>query len=72
MSLIKRTWPYGTEYDCKVISSSPAMIMVHVQSTNEAFALVRHGVKPAPFEGTKGKITFTQGGPMGGYWKFTQ
>jgi len=72
MTLIRRTWPYGTEYECKVISASRSLIMVHVPKTGEAFALVKHGVAALPLEGTKGKITFCQGGPTGGYWRFEQ
>ncbi|MDB6017705.1 MAG: hypothetical protein JWR19_2194 [Pedosphaera sp.] len=72
MSVIRRTWVYGTQFRCKVVASFPSMIMVEAAGINEAFSLVGHGVFPLPPVGSMGLITFTQGGPTGGYWKFTQ
>jgi hypothetical protein len=70
MSLIARTWIYGTQKTGKVESASARLIMVSV--ANEAFALVNHGCFPIPEEGRWVTIEFTQGGPKGGYWRIVE
>lgn len=66
---IKR-WEFGTTFDVTVIKSSKQLIAVHAPSTNEGFILMGHGVFPLPDIGQEGVITFTKGGPAGGYWKY--
>lgn len=70
MSLIKRTWPYGTRYTGKIDVATEKLVIVVVG--NEAFALANHGLFPIPETGWQAVIEFTQGGPMGGHWKIVE
>jgi len=76
-----RTWPYGTTRRGTVriarmqnpfyAKTSDAQIIVDDQK--EMHACV--GESCADFtakDGDTGTLTFTQGGPTGGYWKFTK
>lgn len=67
MSLIRRTWPYGTQKNVKVMHASPRMIMCADQT--EAYVLMRCGETTLPAVGSRVVIVFTPGGPTGGYWK---
>lgn len=70
MALQKRTWEYGTELSGIVMVADPKLIVVHVPDINEGFLLAEHGVKDLPKGGDLCTITFTKGGPTGGYWKW--
>jgi len=65
-----RTWEYGTILKVSVIKSNQRVLVVVCESINEAFILANHGMKELPEIDSKGQITFTKGGPTGGYWKF--
>jgi hypothetical protein len=62
---------YGTTVDVTVRSADEKLILV-VDANKEGYILAGHGVKKRdlPAEGDQGRIVFTRGGPMGGYWKF--
>jgi hypothetical protein len=70
-----RTWPYGTTLNCSVITRDKArhlgqlVDVLTVGCKNEAYILIGHDHGDAAV-GDKGTITFLQGGPTGGYWKF--
>lgn len=71
-----RTWPYGTKRKAKVVDASThsvygkdVLVLLLKDENDEGHALVGTNVE-AFAAGTEGTITFTQGGPFGGYWKF--
>lgn len=71
-----RTWPYGTVKKATVIhtilDSNPKAILVKADDS-EGFLLIGEETFPKDLAiDDKGEITFTQGGPTGGYWKFTK
>ena len=68
-----RTWPYGTVLEVKVVErviagGARALICTEPKS-GEGFVLF--GDKSDAKPGDTGTITFTQGGPTGGYWKYS-
>lgn len=67
--MIKRTWPYGTKKRVEVIHVEPKVLGL-VDQQREGYLLALHGLDPLPVKGDQGIITFTQGGPTGGYWKY--
>lgn len=66
----KRTWEYGTKYAVVVVSADSKLMVMHSKEINEGFMLMNHGEKILPKCGDFGIITFTKGGPTGGYWKW--
>jgi hypothetical protein len=70
---IVRTWPYGTTRKANVMSvvkGEAGPIYVVLDDRNEAHVLIGQVIEPNPRPGTDGTLTFVQGGPTGGYWKF--
>lgn len=72
-----RTWPYGTTRKGTVIISlfrnpSPIPKQMVKDDLNEAHVLVGDACDKTAVGGDTGTLTFTQGGPTGGYWKFTK
>lgn len=74
-----QTWPYGTKKHGTVIQASRVqggfniLLMESGESKTEAFFLVldhNHAEASNAKIGDKGVITFTQGGPTGGYWDY--
>ena len=65
-----RTWPYGTQKKVKVIHVE-AGVMICVDAAKEGYVLLGTDSDESKIDET-GVITFTQGGPLGGYWKFTR
>lgn len=63
-----RTWPYGTQKRVRVLGVEPAMCMI-VSDGIEGYVLV-DAIPEGVQDGDAGTITFTEGGPLGGYWKF--
>lgn len=61
--------PFGTERAAFVVRATKDTIIVHA-SDGQGYVLLAHGLDPLPPVGETGTITFTQGGPMGGYWKY--
>ena len=70
MSVIKRTWAFGTRKAVKVIQSGRVMTVAELAG-KEAFILVNHGVVPPPSIGTRGIIEFTEvKPPINGCWQW--
>ena len=76
-----RTWPYGTRRVCKVLEDNPRVvregkapvsILVVEDDANEAHIIIDGARDVAIAANATGEIVFTKGGPMGGYWKFTE
>jgi len=73
-----RTWPYGTTKRVTVFAFNRCnhkgkrctVLACTGDDDKEAYLLVNGPEEPPQTKGTKGTITFTQGGPRGGYWKF--
>lgn len=76
-----RTWPYGTVKHVTVLKFSrchafgkPCTVTAVIEDKQckcgEGFMLVDGPDEPERAPGTRGTITFTEGGPTGGYWKF--
>lgn len=74
-----RTWPYGTKKHVEIISydmpDDPMMktlpiIVAKDHNSGEGFLLIGDKGADESKVGDLGTITFTQGGPLGGYWKF--
>lgn len=63
-----RTWLYGTEKKVTVRGVARRFIIC-VDDSHEGYVLLGTDSDGAE-EGDTGIITFTQGGPFGGYWKF--
>lgn len=55
--------------DSLELTATPRTLVVAAQA--EAFILANHGLTLLPAVGSRGTITFMQGGPTGGYWQFT-
>lgn len=77
--MITRTWPYGTQRRGKVQIAKwrPKGIPDHVSSgqliiddRGEGHVCVGDAGDPEAMDGDAGVLTFTKGGPTGGYWKF--
>jgi len=73
-----RSWPFGTVKQVQFLShelarhnGKPCSLSVVMEpATKEAYLLVNGPDEPSYPEGTPGTITFLNGGPLGGYWKF--
>lgn len=71
---ITRTWPYGTLRPVEVADidrrGSPPIVTV-VDNAGEGYILVGGIDDPEHVQiGDRGEITFTKGGPTGGYWRY--
>lgn len=73
-----RTWPYGTKHRGEVVHNDwTERKKIHVQMVRdadrpgEAHILVGSGDASAAV-GDWGTLEFCEGGPNGGYWKFTR
>jgi hypothetical protein len=73
-----KTWPYGTVKQVKVVERRSAkfkgqaveVVLCVEPASNEGFVLMDRGVLAQV--GEEGFITFTNGGPTGGYWKYSK
>ncbi|MDE2096155.1 MAG: hypothetical protein KGL39_02845 [Patescibacteria group bacterium] len=71
-----KTWPYGTQKRVELLDSRITKIkgvgfQIVVDDQKEAFVLMGESCCDFTAEvGSRGVITFMQGGPTGGYWKF--
>lgn len=65
----KRTCPYGSTLRAKVIEIHQGVHLVQDQN-HEGHVLAAGAQDPQAKEGDHGTLTFTQGGPTGGFWKF--
>jgi len=74
------THPYGTTRKATVVKSNaiverptiPASVLLLTDEFGEGHILVAGCGDMTSKVGDKGVLTFTQGGPMGGYWRFTK
>lgn len=72
----ERTWPYGTQLRAKVLERTKAthagkvVDMLVLQDRNGEGHIIL-GTSLHGEAGESGTLVFTQGGPSGGYWKFT-
>ncbi len=66
-----KTWPYGTTRKGVVEKSGNGWQIV-VDATREAHVLMRGAQDDSAEVGDRGTLTFTDGGPTGGYWKFVK
>jgi len=65
--------PFGTKHVCKVLASTKRpdganVLLLEDVFDHQGYVLVGCGTA---VEGTTVEITFTPGGPLGGYWKPT-
>jgi len=67
--MITKTWPYGTTLRCVVVDCAKQFQCV-VDERNEGHVLVGDAQDPTAKPGDTGTLTFTEGGPTGGFWKF--
>jgi hypothetical protein len=69
-----KTWPYGTTRKATVMSiiRGHKGIQMHIVSDNtgEGHILVNGANDETAKIGSTGTLTFSQGGPTGGFWKF--
>lgn len=79
--VMQRTWPYGTKRRARVLERSTAKVggqtvrvmVLEELDRKEAHVLVGNECCDAGANrGDEGTLTFTQGGPTGGYWKFSK
>lgn len=69
MSAETKTWPYGSTRGAKVLGVSVTAQVV-MDESGEGHILCLGAHDPEAVAGDQGKLTFTEGGPTGGYWKF--
>ena len=69
MTVLQRTWPYGTTRTGTVLSDEPALQVV-LDDQGEAHILVGNARDPNAAVDDRGVLTFTLGGATGGFWKF--
>lgn len=78
--MIRRTWPYGTRLDGRVADArmvgGHSLVIVAARpqgaTCDEAFAMIGggHDVDVRSLRvGDQATIEFTEGGPLGGYWR---
>ena len=68
-----RTWPYGTTKAVEVVEVAPEIcICVDVQIEGREGYIIIGGYddEGAAKQGDKGTITFAEGGPTGGHWRY--
>lgn len=65
-----RTWPYGTQKRVKVIHIETSVLVVSDEK-DEGFILAGE-ITDGVCVGDTGSITFTEGGPLGGFLKFAK
>lgn len=68
-----RTWPYGTTRKGtleNIVRGRDGTAHVVLDDHNEGHVLVAGAQDKSAKEGDTGTLTFTKGGPTGGYWKF--
>ncbi len=71
-TLSKRTWLYGTTRRAKLLESRRSGVQVVVDELKEGHVLVFGAGDKTAQQGDSGILTFTKGGPTGGFWKFTK
>lgn len=69
-----RTWPYGTVKNVTVhrvegSGKTRVVAVIEDEPSKEGFLLMGQDFEAK--KGDRGTITFTQGGPTGGYWHYT-
>ncbi len=74
---ILRTWPYGTKHRGRVLrtekqGNTSAQFVEDLTAKREGHILVGSAGDRTANDGDEGDLVFMQGGPTGGYWKFTK
>lgn len=71
-----KTWPYGTTRQATVEGVVPQpdgrRIHIAIDDQHEGHLLLGDAADENAGAGDRGILTFTRGGPLGGYWKFTK
>jgi hypothetical protein len=73
-----KTWPYGTTRKGSVVSLIPRdkpphrQIAIITDDANEGHIIAPDCFPRGTKSGDVGTLTFVEGGPAGGYWKFTK
>ena len=75
MNVQTKTWPYGTTlrgtvFVAKITSQHSKTAQLVIDERNEGHVLVGNAADFSAVQGDDGTLTFTKGGPTGGYWKF--
>jgi len=70
-AMITETWPYGTTRRAKVIENESRFTIVE-DDTGKVHILAFGAGDRTAKKDEQGTLTFTFGGPTGGYWKFTK
>ena len=77
ITMLARTWPYGTQKQVTIIGKAAKGryigLVCHEAGSKEAFVCIYSASHPTAVsarEGEKGTLTFTEGGPTGGYWDY--
>lgn len=71
MSIQTKTWPYGKVKKATMVRSrGPNYAQFVLDEDKEMHILMRGAGDDSAKVGDIGTITFTEGGPTGGYWKF--
>jgi hypothetical protein len=73
--MLTRTWPHGTRKDVEVIAveaGGPFRVVacVELSGDREGFILINSPGAGECIVGDAGTITFAEGGPTGGHWRF--
>ena len=77
MSVQTKTWPYGTTlrgvvFVARITSQHSKSAQLIIDKTNEGHVLIGSAADFTAKDGDEGTLTFTKGGPTGGYWKFVK
>ncbi len=76
--MLVRTWPYGTTKRAKVLSVEQSVVrgrvvqIVVLQDDDGQGHVLLQRAQARVQAGDDGTLTFTRGGPMGGYFEFTR
>ena len=75
--MLEMTWPYGTKRKAKVLEArtakmrgAPISVIVCEDENGEGHILAGTDSEECK-AGDYGFVVFTNGGPKGGYWRFT-
>lgn len=75
--MTKRVFEFGATRRAEIVSSEPGLLIAEDEHGEAHLLLLTvNALQPLPApefaEGDRGTLTFTAGGPMGGFWKFTK
>jgi hypothetical protein len=70
--MITKTWPYGTKRRGKVVAIEGPLQCIEGEDREGYIQQINFSGDPSAKEGDWGTLTFTKGGPTGGFWKFAK